>query len=73
MASSHATTTEGERRPKLVVVDTQQDRPEPGRLHRFAARLLDRATLSVARSRQRHDLGALYATAETGRETGARC
>jgi hypothetical protein len=73
MASIHATTSEGEQRTKLVVVQAPGPSAGPGILRRLGAGLLDRATVALSRSRQRADLGALYATAETGRETGARC
>ncbi len=59
----------GTDRPSLVVVDP----PHGGSLRQLFSRLADKATLGLARSRERAELGALRDSAELGRSTGARC
>lgn len=58
----------GSDRPSLVVVEQRH-----GSLYHLFARLADKATLGLARSRERAEMGALRETAELGRSTGARC
>ncbi|MFN2593473.1 MAG: hypothetical protein ABR579_01125 [Actinomycetota bacterium] len=73
MASINATATQHDGSPALTVVEAPLGGPSHGILHRLAARLLDRATLAMVRDRQRAELGALRASSEIGRDTGARC
>ncbi|MDQ3877938.1 MAG: hypothetical protein M3290_06275 [Actinomycetota bacterium] len=73
MASINATAGPSDGRPPLAVVDASWSGAAHGRLHRLAARLLDRATLAMTRDRQRAELGALRASTDVGRDTGARC
>lgn len=73
MASINATATQHDGRPALTIVEGPVGGPAHGRLQRLAARLLDRALLAMARDRERAELGAMRASTEVGRDTGARC